>query len=266
VLRILFWNLNREDLRHLVCDAANATLTDVVILIESRETSDDTLQSLRTQVSSTFYHPVSVVSRFQVFSRNQQLDLSEFHSTRRTSFRRLSYAGTDIILGAVHVVDKLNWDQANQATQVTLLAADVHRWEKEMGHDRTILIGDFNVNPFEQVMNMAAGLNAMMTVKCVERGHRTQQDEEYRFFYNPMWNLFGDRTPGPSGTYYHRHSSLGQYGWNMLDQVLLRPSTIPLFNHVEILTSAGATSLQDNHGRPDAKTASDHFPILITLK
>ncbi len=84
--------------------------------------------------------------------------------------------------------------------------------------------------------------------------------------YNPMWNLLGDRTPGPSGTYYHSSSSQGLYGWNMLDQVLFRRAAIPWFHDVEILTSTGTSELQTQMGRPNKTEVSDHFPILLTLK
>ncbi len=113
---------------------------------------------------------------------------------------------------------------------------------------------------------MAPGLNAMMTAQCITRGTRKLQNENYKFFYNPMWNLFGDRTPGPSGTYYHSSSSQGIYGWNMLDQVLLCMPAIRFFDNVEIITSTGVTDLRTEAGRPNKSVASDHFPILVTLK
>ncbi len=52
----------------------------------------------------------------------------------------------------------------------------------------------------------------------------------------------------------------------MLDQVLLRPSAIPWFEDVQILTQAGDKPLHTKSGRPDKNAASDHFPILLTLK
>ena len=171
-----------------------------------------------------------------------------------------------MILGVVHVVDSWNWDEPNQLVQVTLLAEEIRRVEKRKGHSRTILVGDFNMNPFSKALNMAPGLNAMMTENCIRNQSRTLQGEEYQFFYNPMWNLFGDRTPGPSGTFYHLNPSNGHYGWNMLDQVLLRPSVISLFQDVQILTKAGEKTLHTKSGRPDKNAASDHFPILLTLK
>jgi hypothetical protein len=49
----------------------------------------------------------------------------------------------------------------------------------------------------------------------------------------------------------------------MLDQVVLHHSIIPFFNKVEILTEAGEYSFMNKNGRPDAKNASDHFPIIV---
>jgi len=266
VPRVLFWNLNKKDLRDLVCEAVNAVSADVVILIENNLEMAEMLEDLKSNVSSDFDCPGHVLGRFQLFSRNASLDLSEVYNGDRVSLRRLTYAGTELLLGMVHVVDKMNWDQANQSVQVHLLAKEIRRQEDRLGHDRTVLVGDFNMNPFDQAMNMAPGMNAMMTAKCVQRGSRKQQSADYPFFYNPMWSLFGDRTSGPAGTYYHPDSSKGVFGWNMLDQVLVRPSAIQWFDDVQILNSAGETSLQTNLERPNKNTASDHFPILLNLK
>jgi len=40
-------------------------------------------------------------------------------------------------------------------------------------------------------------------------------------------------------------------------------SVIPFFRKVEILTEAEKYSFMNKHGRPDAKKASDHFPIVV---
>jgi hypothetical protein len=38
-----------------------------------------------------------------------------------------------------------------------------------------------------------------------------------------------------------------------------------LFYDVKILTEAGSQSLMTRNGRPNANTASDHFPILVNF-
>jgi len=267
VLEILFWNVHRKDLRVLVCDVANDVSADVVILIENSVTADQTLECLRSEISPAFEKPRAIDSRFQLFSRSPRLDLSEVYSGNRISIRRLWYMETELLLGIVHLVDNLNWDKANQQGEVMLLANEIRRQETKAGHNQTVILGDFNMNPFDQAMHIATGMNAMMTSKSVEKSRsRILQKRSYPFFYNPMWNLFGDRTPGPAGTFYHQSPSSGMYGWNMLDQVLIRPDAIKWFYNVEILTSAGNKLLQNRQERPDKRNASDHFPIHVTLK
>ena len=52
----------------------------------------------------------------------------------------------------------------------------------------------------------------------------------------------------------------------MLDQVLIRPSLLDAFEGVDILTHAGETPLGNELNRPNEIVASDHFPILLTLR
>lgn len=263
---ILFWNVNRKDICSLVCEAAIAVNADIIVLVENSLPTKQVLPTLRSKVSTTFSIPAATPGRFQVFSRNPDLDLQEVYGGDRISLRRLHHAGVDLLLGIVHLVDKMNWDANNQAAQVQLLAQEIHSQEDLRGHLRTVILGDFNMNPFDSAMNMAPGMNAMMSKNCVRRGERKLQGKKYRYFYNPMWSLFGDNTPGPPGTFYHSVSSQGIFGWNMLDQVLIRPSAIRWFSRVEILTSAGSTSLCRTSMRPNKSIGSDHLPIVLTLK
>ena len=89
--------------------------------------------------------------------------------------------------------------------------------------------------------------------------------QKYDFYYNPMWSLFGDGSDGPAGTVYDM-SNQGPYGWSMLDQVIINHSIVHGFESVRILTHAGNNCLTDAKGRPDARKASDHLPLIIKLK
>ena len=265
-MNILFWNIKKKNISNLICKAAKQLSIDVIALIESGVTSAQMLNTLQSNAFPDFYVPKATTGRVQLYCRDAGLDLNEIYSGNRISIRQTSYAGIELLLGFVHLVDKDNFDPMNQLTQAGLLVGEINLVEKKQGHSRTILIGDFNMNPFDQVMNVAGGMNAMMTEKCVESGSRIVQKIKYTYFYNPMWNLLGDRTPGPPGTFYHSNSGKGHFGWNMLDQVLLRPSVVPWFGSVRILTEFGDSPLATKIGRPNKNTASDHFPLLVTLK
>uniref|UniRef100_UPI00405746E3 hypothetical protein n=1 Tax=Candidatus Electrothrix sp. TaxID=2170559 RepID=UPI00405746E3 len=111
-------------------------------------------------------------------------------------------------------------------------------------------------------INLAVCLNAMMTRSCTAKGSRRHLGKDYEFYYNPMWGLLGDNTKGPAGTVYDT-SNQGPYGWSMFDQVILHHTVVPFFQDVEIITEAGEHSFMDKNGHPDAKNASDHFPIIV---
>lgn len=264
--KILFWNVGRKSLDELVCSLVEATSADAVVLIESGSTAADLLASLRRSVSTDFSVPESTHGRFFLATRNANLDLSETYYSDRLSIRRLVVRDQSLSLGLVHLVDKRNWDASPQLAEAILVANNVRRRERHVRHRRTIVMGDFNLNPFDEAMNIAHGFNAMSTRKCVAARKRKVNHRRFPYFYNPMWSLFGDQSVGPAGTYYHSSPSKGIHGWNMLDQVLVRPDALDYFEDVKIVDSAGSHSLKTDAERPRRTFASDHFPLLLTVK
>lgn len=264
--RIVFWNLKRKDLTGLVCDLALATDADVVVLNECTVPILATLRALNSNVEQHFFVPESnSEDRFHCFCRNSALDLTEAHKGFRTSVRKLNLGSKQALLGLVHGVDIRNYDPETRQSLAQYLADEIRFVESEQGHNRFILMGDFNMNPYDRGMNLAMGLNAMMTRACVAAGHRTFLGTKYDFYYNPMWSLFGDGSEGPAGTVYDT-SNQGAYGWNMLDQVVINHSIVNEFQGIRIMTHAGSNCLTDAKGRPDSSKASDHLPIAVTLK
>jgi len=139
--------------------------------------------------------------------------------------------------------------------------------EDRAGHRRTVLIGDFNMNPFESGLVASVGLNSVMSRRVAARLVRTVQGREYRFFYNPMWGHFGDRSSETAGSYFYDSAEHVNYFWNVFDQVLVRPELAAHFDtdQLRILTSAGTRSRVRPDGRPDNTNCSDHLPIVFEL-
>jgi len=266
--RIIFWNTNKKDLTDLVCSITASTNADIVVLIESNGSPKEMLTALQTNVSPDFYYPTviepQIRQRFHCFCRTPKLDLSEIHSGVRVSVRKLKIGHDETLLMLVHGIDPRNYDPASRQSNIQLIADEMRHVQSQEKTNKLILLGDFNMNPFDSGMNLPTGLNAMMTKACVKPGRRTYQYNEYEYYYNPMWSLFGDNTDGPAGTIYDT-SQQGPYGWNMFEQVIVHHSLIEIFHSVQILTEAGKESLMTSKGRPNKKTASDHFPILANF-
>jgi hypothetical protein len=173
----------------------------------------------------------------------------------------------ELSLAVVHLPSKMGGESdASLAVNASLVAADLAAYEDEhANHRNTVVVGDFNLNPFDPGMTLVRGFQGMMTRKLARgKRERKQGGKAYPGFYNPMWGLFGDKTPGPAGTHYWRKSRTGN-PWSILDQVLLRKGVIDRLRGLEILATDGVQSLCGTDGNPSKDHLSDHLPILFSL-
>jgi hypothetical protein len=241
---------------------------DVVVLAECNEPVDQVQQELQAIAGGEFFVPAASPSRVVVVSRlgGDQFREIDQYMGGLMSIRRATFRGSEYLWAFVHLSSKREEQGEDQADYAKELAEHLRLIESRRNHQRTILCGDFNMNPFERGLVTAGAFHGMMTRDCVDKGSRIVKTLEYPFFYNPMWGLFGDRTPGPAGTYYTRRSSSLSYDWNMFDQVLLRKDVLPFFeNDLKILDTAGGSSLVTAAGHPDKKHYSDHLPLKFAL-
>jgi endonuclease/exonuclease/phosphatase family metal-dependent hydrolase len=150
----------------------------------------------------------------------------------------------------------------------TRLAGYIRHAEHKVGHARTVVIGDFNMNPFEAGVVGSEGLHAVMDRRIAATSSRKVQGETRDYFYNPMWANFGDAGSTPPGTYFYDASGREvNYFWNMFDQILVRPALLPCLStdSVSVVTEIEGDSLLDERGRPDREIGSDHLPVVLRL-
>jgi hypothetical protein len=268
-IKLAFWNVNGRTRNKLICDLAIEKGIDVFVVLESSSSSAATLRMLQRKVSTRFLQPITTPRRFHVFTRKKRFDLREVYAditNARLSILKLQLKSIDLNLGLVHMPSKLYFSDADQTAHSVALSQQLRQHEERVGHRRTILIGDFNMNPFEDGLTNASALNAVMTAEIAGAITRIVQGVQYPFFYNPMWGFFGDRTGGPPGTFHYRNAGYVSYDWNIFDQVLVRPDALRWFcGDLEVVTRTKRTSLATTNGRPNRDKASDHFPIMFEL-
>lgn len=266
--RFLFWNINRKPLAPVIAELAASNRTDVIVLAESRLDQRTMLKALNSTHGLGFHFPTSKSKGLSIYTRFSRKFLTPTYESDRLSIMRLALPGRlEIILATVHMPSKLHWSDESQALECAELARNIATVEDKVGHRRTVLVGDFNMNPFEVGLVGAAGLHAVMSRRVASRAVRTVQGREYRFFYNPMWAHLSDVNSDTAGSYYYDRAEHVNYFWNTFDQVLLRPELAAHFDRRElkILTIAGERSLVGPDGRPDAVEWSDHLPVIFEL-
>lgn len=216
-----------------------------------------------------FFAPSEKCEKVVIYSKFSPRFIEPVYETNRFTIRKLDLPGlTDILLAVIHFQSKRYWSDPSQTSECYVLSQEIRKAEEKAQHLKTVLVGDLNMNPFENGVLAANGLNAVMTRKIASRRTRIVEDREYPFFYNPMWRHFGDRNEGPPGTFYYQNPGHITTFWHIIDQVLIRSDLLSLFQNesLKILSTDGSQSfLSADNGRPDPRVASDHLPILFKL-
>lgn len=261
-MRILFWNLNRQELAAEI-KALVAEFEPAFVVFSEDAFAMDRPSSL----GMSFALVESVCSRVQVYTTCDVARLRRIDEEKYYSIQEVSLAGRlPFLLAVIHWKSRLYRSVKSQSAAVYSIANTIRASETRVGHQRTIFIGDMNVDPFNEAMVATNGLNATMSRHVAMRGvRRSSPFGEYPFFYNPMWSVYGDESDGPPGTYFRSDSEEVCYFWHAFDQVLVRPDLVPLLpmRSLRVINKVHDFSLASERGTP---RASDHFPILFEFE
>ena len=114
--------------------------------------------------------------------------------------------GENTILCGVHLNSQIYSDNAERREiDIQQIISDILHLEKELGSKNTIIVGDFNINPYDKSCVSSRYFHGIPIYEETMREYRTVAGKEFQMFYNPMWNFLGDFTE-PYGTYYHNSS------------------------------------------------------------
>ncbi len=172
----LFWNVMNKDLRALIERAAVEHDVDILLLAESG-LPDAELAAALTSATRRDYVALSYdADKVRVFTR---LPISQWRrrQTDTLSARMAIWSvevgnSPGILLAVAHLISKNKTRPGEQAMLAVELAKEICRVEDAVGHERTLMVGDLNMNPFEDGLIGAPALHAVMTTKLAERGER----------------------------------------------------------------------------------------------
>jgi exonuclease III len=266
-LTFLFWNTNNNSSFIPVKNIIEQHDVDVIILAECGFKTQELVVALNENQPLYFdENGLAQCEKIRIITKFNPKFLVPILENKRYSIRKLSLPLLDsILITGIHLPDKRNNDSNNQLLTSRSLYNDIVKMEFAHQNDKTIIIGDFNMNPFEDGMISVNGLNAVMSENIAKSGSRIIQEREFKYFYNPMWSFYGDLGNNVTGSYFYRKND--NLPWNVFDQVLLRPALIPNFDKDSLifLDSIEDESLLSKNGYPD-KRFSDHLPIIFKLK
>lgn len=268
IVKFLFWNTNKNKCIEEIKNIAFHEDIDVIILAENPSTSVELLSALNSK--SVLYfpdNPLSQCDKIKIISKFHYKFLEPIFETNRVTARRITIPLIDKLnLIAVHLIDKSSASEESISEASGILKNEIEGIEIKEVNEKTLVVGDFNMNPFERGLIKANGFHATMDSRIAKEYSRKIQNRDYKFFYNPMWNLFGDKQ-SPTGSYYYRAAEHVSYLWNIFDQVIIRPSLIDNLNlnQIKFITHDGQKKIVTKNGKPNKQLFSDHLPLYFEL-
>lgn len=267
MIGIAFWNVRRnskidEALQNLILEKK----CDILILAEYENNAEGFCNKLSLKGKDFHAVPVIGCDRIKIIA-DTFLKTSPVFDQRYFTIQNFSCFDRQILITALHLPSKLYAGSPEYTALSSGIVREIESAEERVGHTNTLVIGDFNANPFEDMCINANCFHGIPDAGVSGRGSRRVNDYTYKMFYNPMWNFFGDKRK-PSGTYYYALGGIRTYFWNIFDQVMFRLKILKSIQEdsLEIITCIMGKPLTNIHGIPDKENYSDHLPIFFQLE
>ena len=268
MLTFLFWNIRRRPLQGLIAEIVEAYDVDILLLAECDIDGLTMTNELYINTRERFWRIRSPSERIATYTKFSPRWVRRILDEDGLSIRHMSHPiHGQLLVVSAHLRSRLHRtiDELNFSTPK--LRSHIEEAEELVGHRRTVVVGDLNLNPFDSGVVGSEGFHGVMDRQTAGRNSRRVEGHTRRFFYNPMWSRLGGESVGPAGTYYYNSASPVNHFWHTFDQVLIRPELLPNFRDEDliVLTEINSHSFLTANGLPNARVASDHLPLLFKL-
>lgn len=263
-MNYLFWNTNEKPVNNVLKELISGLKCDIIGLAEYKDNIQELINGLWMEGFYLYEVPQIGCKRIQILTKYEVDSIIHFEEQSYYTVKKIPHDKYGFhIIAFLHLSSKLYGQSEDRLAQIMEVKSSIEKAEIDVGNTRSVIIGDFNMNPFEYPMVMAGGMHSLSCRQVVNERNRTVSGKKYSMFYNPMWNKLGDNDK-PQGTYFYRSSIQTSYFWNTFDQVLIRPELIPDLNvdNIKIIDEINGISLKDDKGIPNI---SDHFPLYFEL-
>lgn len=265
-IKFLYWNVNNKNLACYIADACLENKADILILAEHKSVDLDYLTRKLNEKELMFKIENIIPNSRILLLHKSGIVIRVIKESRYYSVFKLKHNEEEILIFALHLPSKYAQETSDLNMYTSQIIREFEQIEEERNISKSIVVGDFNMSPFDEGMISALGFNAVMSPEIAQKKSRKVLNQERKFYYNPMWHIMGSNDHVCKGTYYYP-SSTKSYYWYTYDQVILRPQLIDNFNmdNLKIINKINDKSLITKSNVPNKKEISDHLPIKFKI-
>lgn len=256
-MNLLFWNLHRNELSNYIINVINEH--DVDFAVFSEYDSLD-LDKVRAELPGMKLIDNKNGSNRIISVCKKEFEIMHVRPQSRYVLYLFKYKENRYALAGIHLKDRRNGTKADRESTAREILIDLKDDVFKKGADNTIIIGDFNANPYDEEMLDVHGFHSVLFKDVIEKDeYRTHNGKEYKRLYNPVLNYISEDEK-MYGSFYHTSGSNTSV-WYCLDQVLVAKPLIHRISKMSYLKRIGKIDLCQSAG-PNHEI-SDHLPLLI---
>lgn len=266
---IFCWNLQQKDLSSAIQELVSRRSFDILFFSEttqkSRKALDEALKPLGYSTRTNLLGNVRVA----LFDKYEQSEILLVKEDQRLTIIIYNFGGEKYMVVGVHLDSPASYpDESDRYAlardEYSIIASYMRTHEVK----NTVIIGDFNMNPFDRGMVSELSFKA---THCKQTAQTVNKKKEY--FFNPSWKIFSndltEKVKKAPGTIHYVPRNKDTYVdyWHVFDQVLISPCMLSEYsNSYEVLTEWNKVKLLDSNLIPNRTKFSDHLPIVYTIK
>lgn len=259
-MKLLFWNMGRNDNADLALECMRANGVAIAAFAEhsGTEFTDGLLLGTGYRVLG-----FGGCDKIKVLVDSAVGDFSCFEESRFTVFA-LDCPEAQCVFAATHLVDRMSSPDAEPRLEdIRQMMGVVHGYERGLAIDKTVVMGDFNANPYDRELLLPNAFNATLFKGILKsRPSRTWYGKNYPFMYNPTVHWLSEDTETYGSHYYLSSDGTGPI-WNCYDQALVSRALMDGVRGYEYLRKIGDKELIADW-RP-RREVSDHLPLLVEI-
>lgn len=257
-MNVLFWNLKGNYIIEYLINCLTEYQIDIAIFSEF---SGIDFSEIEKNTNYVHIEGMGGCEKITMLVLNTiSVDVKREQS--RYTIYQINFNGNIYNLAGVHLQDRYSTDKEIRILTIGRIVNDISNLERSSKCNNTIIIGDFNANPFDDELLRVSSFNAVLFKSVIEKSEtRTIAGVKYRRFYNPILHFISEDTKNYGSFYYIGDSNSPV--WHCLDQVIVSKSLVNDVVGLRYLKSIQDTSLIKKV-QPD-KSISDHLPLFVKL-
>lgn len=264
-MKYIFWNTNKKTGINQYLEKLLAVYApDFLGLAEYNANGEALAKAMMAKGLEYAYIP-GIGSRLDIFYKGKASKVVHCADSRYYTVKKIPYGRSWQFIVVVHLPSKLYSDNANGNAEILReILADVAQSRAGGVTNKVVLVGDFNMNPFESPLVEATSLQAISSRAMVQRRQsRVFHGRNREFYYNPMWNFLGDEKY-PVGSYYYKSPDNAAMYWNTFDQFIVNGELAEdvMVERTKLIDHIDTLQLANENGEP---VVSDHFPLYFEI-